>query len=45
MPYSSDLTDAEWNIFEPLTLFYVSSSLVHRLSREVFDQSDAVTNS
>lgn len=38
-------TPLHLEILHPLigfTLFYVSSSLVHRVSREVFDQSDTV---
>jgi Family of unknown function (DUF6220) len=41
-------TPLHLEVLHPLigfTLFYVSSSLVHRLSREVFNKSDAVTES
>ncbi|MBD2036037.1 hypothetical protein H6F76_13515 [Leptolyngbya sp. FACHB-321] len=40
-------TPLHLEVLHPLsgfTLFYVSSSLVHRLSREVFNKSDVVTN-
>jgi hypothetical protein len=40
-------TPLHLEVLHPLigfTLFYVSSSLVHRLSREMFNQSDVVTN-
>jgi len=41
-------TPLHLEVLHPLigfTLFYVSSSLVHRLSHEVFNKSDAVTES
>lgn len=41
-------TPLHLEVLHPLigfTLFYVSSSLVHRVSREVFNKSDAVTES
>ena len=41
-------TPLHLEVLHPLigfTLFYVSSSLVHRVSREVFNRSDAVTES
>ena len=40
-------TPLHLEVLHPLigfTLFYVSSSLVHRLSREVFNKSDVVSN-
>jgi hypothetical protein len=41
-------TPLHLEVFHPLigfTLLYVSSSLVHRVSREVFNKSDAMTES